>query len=231
MSSAHRFYRRPRRADITSSGFTLVELLITLIVISILSLSLAAFIATWLQASTLAQARSDLLANAENALDAVNTDIRLSGSADQDNRWQDANAPSGPLSWHSDSQTLVLAKAATDSSGNVIFSDPAKYITQKDNEVYYLDGTTLYRRTLASPDASDAAVTTCPPTNASPSCPADKTVATGVSSFTVQYYDANETQVEPSSARSIQLSITLSSVQNGHALSASYNTRMVFRNK
>jgi prepilin-type N-terminal cleavage/methylation domain-containing protein len=216
-----------------SGGFTLVELLITLAVISILSLGLATFIATWLQTSSLAQARSNLLSNAETALDTINTDIQLSGSADLNNRWPDDNAPNAPtdqFSWKSDGSTLVLAKIAVDGSNNAIFSDPAKYITQKDNEIYYLSGQTLYRRTIASPDSNDAAKTTCPPAEASASCPADKTIATGVSNFSVGYYDANENSVSPSNARSIQLSITLTSTASGHTISASYNTRMVFRN-
>lgn len=217
-----------------NDGFTLVELLVTLIIISILSLTLANFIASWLQASSLAQARANLLDNAETALDTINTDIRLSADADQNNRWPDANAPNAPaddLSWASGSQTLVLAKAATDSTGTVIFSDPAKYITEKDNEIYYLDGSTLYRRTLASDNAADSAITTCPPSAASPSCPADKTIATGVSNFSIAYYDANENVVVPSNARSIQLAITLTEKQGGQTVDASYATRMVFRNR
>lgn len=215
------------------AGFTLVELLVSLLVMTILSLAVANFIANWLQAATLAQARTNLLNNAESALDTINTDIRLSGDADTNNRWPDNNAPGAPsdlLSWQSNNQTLVLAKAATDKHNNNIFSDPAKYITEKDNEIYYLSGSTLYRRTLTSDDINDAAVTTCPPAQASTSCPADKVIATGVTNFTAQYYDANEDQVDPTDARAIQLSITMASTQNGHQISASYNTRMVFRN-
>lgn len=216
------------------AGFTLIELIITMVLIGIISLTLPNFIATWLQASTLAQARSDLLTNAETALDTIGQDIRLSGAADQNNRWADPNAPGAPgdqYSWQSTSTTLVLATAAEDSAGNIIFSDPSKYISQKDNEIYYLSGTTLYRRTLASGDANDAAKTTCPPSIATSTCPADKTIATSVTSFSVQYFDANEQQVTPPNARSINLSITMQTTQNGHPISASYNTRMVFRNE
>lgn len=213
-------------------GFTLIELLAVMIVMSILSLMLANFIITWLDAANIAQDRADLLANTENALDTVTNDIRLSGSADQNNRWTDANGPSGnQFGWASGAQVLVLAKAAVDSSNNIIFSDPAKYISQKDNEIYYLSGTTLYRRTLASDSANDAATTTCPPSSATASCPADKIVATGVSSLTFTYYDASENIVSPADARSVQVAITLTKLQNGTTISASYTARMVFRNK
>jgi prepilin-type N-terminal cleavage/methylation domain-containing protein len=203
-------------------GFTLVELLVTMIVISILSLTLANFIVTWLQAASLSQARTDLLATAQQALDTVTNDIRLSGSADSNNRWPDTYGPSGQFSWQSSDQVLVLAKAATDSQNNIIFSDPLKYITQKDNEIYFRSGTTLYRRTLASTDANDEATTTCPEANATADCPADKVVATGVSNFSVTYYDADGQTVT---------SITIEKMVNSKTIDASYDTRMVFRNE
>lgn len=226
--AAWRHYHFPKS---NHAGFTLVEMLVTLTIMGILSLTLANFIADWLQTETLAQKRSDLLSSAETALDTATTDIRLSGDADQNNRWPDANAPGGQFGWQSNSQTLVLAKAATDKRHNVIFSDPAKYITQKDNEIYYLSGTTLYRRTLASTDASDSATTTCPPAVASNSCPSDTTIASGVTNFSVAYYDANENVVSPSDARSIQLNITVSAKQDNKTITATYSTRMVFRNE
>ncbi len=218
---------------INTYGFTLVELIITISLIAIVGVTVSAFIVHWLETSTLAQARSNLLTNAENALDTVANDIRLSGDADQNNRWPDNNGPGAPANlygWQSNSSTLVLAKAATDSSNNIIYSDPNKYITEKDNEIYYLSSGTLYRRTLSSDNVSDSATTTCPPPG-QPGCPADKVIATGVTSFSIQYFDANENIVTPTSARSIELDITMASTQDGHQISASYNTRMVFRNK
>lgn len=214
-----------------SRGFTLVEMIVVTLVISVLALSLANFITTWLQASSLAQKRSDLLTNAETALDTVTADIRLSANADQNNRWADDNAPGGQYGWQSGSSTLVLAKVATDSSNNIIFTDPSKYISQKDNEVYFLSGTTLYRRTLQSDSANDAAVTTCPAAGATSSCPADKVVATGVANWSVSYYDANGLVVSSTDARAVQISVTLNSKLNSKTISASYTTRMVFRNE
>lgn len=212
-------------------GFTLVELIVVMLVMSVLSLMLANFIATWLQSETNTQKRADLLTNAQNALDTVTEDIRMSGSVDANNRWPDTYGPGGSqFGWTSGSQVLVLAKTAVTSSNAVIFSDPSNYITQKDNAIYYLSGTTLYRRILKSTDATDAAKTTCPPANATASCPADKTIATGVSAFAVSYYDADNNVVTPANARSVQLAITVFTKQNTQTISASYSTRMVFRN-
>lgn len=221
-----------RKLSSDQSGFTLVELTLVMIITAILSLTMANFIETWLQQSSLAQSRANLLVTAENALDNITNDIKLSGSVDLNNRWADANGPGGnQFGWTSGSQTLVLAKAAVDSSNNIIFSDPAKYISQKDNDIYYLTGSTLYRRTLASTSSGDAAVTTCPPAAATSSCPADTTIATGVSNLTFNYYDQNGNSVTPANARSVEADITISSIQGGQKVSASYSARMVFRNE
>jgi len=223
---------KPRLSN--SAGFTLVELLITMVLMAILSLTLPNFIANWLQASNIEQNRANLLTNAETALDTISNDIRLSGAADLNNRWSDSHAPNSPAdnySWKSDGDTLILARAASDSSQNILFSDPAKYISQKDNVIYYLTGTTLYRRVLKSDDVNDAAITTCPPASVTATCPADRVVATGVSAFSVGYYDADENTVAPTDARSVQLSITMQTKVGGKTISASYATRMVFRNE
>lgn len=221
-----------RKLKLNQKGFTLPELIVAMTLMMILSLTLANFVVNWYSTASLAQARADLLTNAENALDTIANDIRLSGSTDETNRWPDANGPSGQqFGWHSGTQVLVLAKTAVDTSNNIIFSDPAQYITQKDNAVYYLSNGTLYKRVIAADDANSAAVTTCPPASASQSCPADKTIATGVKGFTITYYDENLQSVTPDNARAVQLAITLSATKGGRTVDANYNTRMVFRNE
>jgi prepilin-type N-terminal cleavage/methylation domain-containing protein len=220
-----------RKVKKSESGFTLAEMIIVMVIISVLSLTLANFVTTWLQQASLANTRSALLQTAETALDTATSDIRLSGSVDTTNRWPDTNGPGGnQFGWSSGSQTLILAKVAETSANKIIFSDPSEYITQKDDEIYYLSGTTLYRRTLASTSTGDAAVTTCPVAQATKTCPADTTIATGVASWAVSYYDENGDVTTPDNARSVQLAITISSKLDSQTISESYTTRMVFRN-
>jgi prepilin-type N-terminal cleavage/methylation domain-containing protein len=212
-------------------GFTLVELLITISLVGIISLVMADFVAGWLQTSSLAQSRTLLLSNAQDALDNISNDIRLSGSADLNNRWPDANAPGNQFGWQSNGSTLVLARIATTAQKDAIFSDPAQYITEKDNVVYYVSNKKLYRRIIAADDPNTAAVTTCPPASPTPSCPADSKIAEDVTAFSVSYYDADDQIVTPDSAQAIQLAITLSAVKGGEETTATYTTRMVFRNE
>lgn len=215
------------------NGMTLIELLITVVLVSIISLTLANFTANWLRQDAVTQARTNLLSNAQDALDFMNNDIRLSGAADQNNRWPDNNAPNAPankLSWQSSNNTLILASVATDKSGKVIFSDPSQYVSEKNNQVYFVKNKTLYRRTLASPVDNNQAVTNCPSNSATNVCPADRVIATNVDTFSVKYYDAEDAEVSPANARSIGLSISLSNKRYGQTINVKNSTRMVFRN-
>lgn len=226
-----RSYNAQSRAKHSQHGFTLPELIISITLIGLLSLFIANFVADWLRTSSQAQARTALLSNAQNALDNIRKDIKLSGNADLNNRWPDSNAPGGPYGWQSDNDTLVLAHVATDDQNEVIFSDESEYITEKDSIVYYLDGQKLYRRVIASDHPDTAATTTCPPGSATSSCPADRKVGEDVASFSVSYYDADDQVVAPDYARAVQLSITISQEKGGEQVDATYTTRMVFRNE
>jgi len=203
-----------------------------MILIGILSLTIANFIADWLQTANLAQVRSTLLSNAQDALDNVSNDIRLSGSADQTNRWPGANGPGGnQFGWSSNASTLVLARIATSSSNDVIYSDASKYVSQKDNVVYYVSNKKLYQRIIAADDPNTSATTTCPPGSGTASCPEDRKIAQDVTNFSITYYNADDQVVQSDEARAVQLSITLTETQGGQKVSATYATRMDFRNE
>lgn len=216
-----------------SRGLTIVELMVTCVIVSILSVVLVAFLGNWTEQHAISQTRVNLLADAQNALDQITDKVRLSASADQNNRWEDSYAPGAPgdlLSWSSSANVLVLASAEEDSSGSIVFSDALNYTSQKNNIIYYVSNGTLYQRTLAAPDDDNAATTSCPPADATSSCPADKRMADNVSNFTVRYYDSSNAEVAPTSARSVGLSLTLTDDAYKQQVSETYETRMVFRN-
>jgi hypothetical protein len=121
--------------------------------------------------------------------------------------------------------------AATDKNRNVLGEEAHDYISYKNNVIYYLSGTTLYRRVLADTAATgNSAITTCPAAHATASCPGDGDILDNVSSFSIQYYNAQNQQVDPASARSVQLSVTLLLRKYNQNITSNYTTRMVFRN-
>ncbi len=215
------------------SGFTLVELVTSITLIGILTGMVVAFGVNGLANYNYSYNRSVLLDEAHLGLRNVSETILQSASADDNNRVQDANGPGAPsnlFGWQSDSDTLILATAARDNSDNILFEDEAQYISYKDNVIYYMDGNTLKRRVLAADAPNNSAVTTCPESAASASCPADKTVLEDVDSFTVKYYDSQNQEVTPENARSIGLEISLSKEVQNRTIGADYTTRTVFRN-
>jgi prepilin-type N-terminal cleavage/methylation domain-containing protein len=215
-------------------GFTLMEVTVATAVTGILIIIIMDFMSTTIAQGVIDTARSDLLREAQISLDTVNNDIRLSASTDQNNRYQDNYAPLAPdnlLSWQSDNDTLILATAARDTDNNVIWDDALHYISQKNNNIYFLRDKTLYRRTLAAPLENNKSKTTCPSSVNQAGCPHDSELAHNVESFTVRYFNNDNQIVNPLNARSIEISLKLKVVKYGQPITANYTTRTVFRNE
>lgn len=215
------------------AGFTLVELVTSITLIGILTTAVLAFGVNGLTNYNLSHNRGVLLDQSHIGLRNVSEAVLQSASADNNNRIEDANGPGAPsdlFSWESDENTLVLATAAEDSDDNIIFQDDAQYISHKNNIVYFLENGSLKRRVLAADIPDNKAVTTCPESEATSECPKDATIIENVESFEVKYYDSQNQEVSPDTARSIGLSVNLSKEVQGHQITADYTTRTVFRN-
>ncbi|MDZ7744673.1 MAG: hypothetical protein U5K77_02850 [Candidatus Saccharibacteria bacterium] len=214
------------------SGNTLLEVTLTVAVLAIVTVAISMFAITTMRQYTTAQAKANILYESQLALTVAQEDIRLAASAEEQNRWPDENAPGAPdeYSWQSSTDTLILATAALDNSGDIIFADPAEYISEKNNVIYFTDNGTLYKRTLASPVSDNAATTSCPESGVSSSCPADKKMLNNVSLFSVRYLNENDQEVSPPDARSIELTVVSSDQAYGQDIEVEYKTRMVFRN-
>lgn len=211
-------------------GFTVVELAISISVTGILLALIFGFMTSSLIQYTNDSNRANLLNSAQTGFEIITNDIRLSANADENNRWPDAHMSEGEFGWASDSDTLVLATAVEDNNGNIIFADPANYISQKNNIVYFLSNGTLYKRVIAAGDANNSLKTTCPSTQASASCPADKIILENVKEFQVRYIDENNAEVSPAEARSVELYAKLEKETFSEPVTVDYTTRMVFRN-
>lgn len=214
------------------AGFSLVELMIAIGVITVLSFTVLFFFINMLRESARISARADLLQEAQITLEKIGNDIRLSANADENNRWPDDYAPVAgqPLSWESDSDTLILATAVQNASNEILFEDPTEYITHKNNNIYFMQNGTIYRRTLAADVDGNTAKTTCPAASATTNCPRDAELLHNVDSLTIRYINGEGDDVDPPSARSVEMTIDLSKDVFQQHISVSYTTRMVFRN-
>ena len=218
---------------INARGVTLVELMITIVVMGVLMSGIFVFVISNLNGYTSTSIRENLLSQAQTGLNKVNDTILLAGAADATNRIADQNGPGGPsnlFGWTGGTQTLILATAAENTAGNILFSDPANYVSYKNNVIYYLDGTTLRQRILAASVSGNKAKTTCPDNKVTSSCKADAIILENVRSFTVTYLDKSNNSVTPGNARGIELSVTMSDKRFSNKTKISYKTRSVFRN-
>lgn len=219
--------------QINDAGFTLVEVIVTLMVASILIAIVSNFAIDSLVRTTINNTRAELINDAQTALDVATNDMRVASGAQGNNRWGDPHAPGAPgnqYSWTSNSQRVVLASPTINTDGNVIFVDASQYISQKDDEIYFVDNGTLYKRVIAAPEASNKAKTTCPEAQASSSCPKDTALMRNVESINFKYYDNQDEEVAPADARSIEMTVNMKATKYGQDVTASYKTRAVFRN-
>jgi prepilin-type N-terminal cleavage/methylation domain-containing protein len=211
-------------------GFSLVELLVVMAVTVVLASVASSFIISNLTGSTRATAKANLLGEAQIGVDKITADIRASSNADTNNRWPDANGPGNQFGWSSTSSQVILAIASQDNNDNILWQDASNYIPYKDNVIYYVQNNILYKRTLAATVANNLAKTSCPAASATPSCPADKAVLHNVSSFSVRYLDRTSADTTPTNAKAVEISVTLTTTAYRQNVSATYTTRMVFRN-
>lgn len=216
---------------LAADGFTLVDALISVVVSTLVIIVLTTYVLNNVQQSAVATTRDSLTKEIQTSLDRMAIDVRLSANADLNNRWPDENAPGGSqFGWQSDGSTLVLATAAQDDDGGILFSDPHNYITEKNNIVYFVQDSTLYKRIVADPVSGNKDRTTCPAALAGPSCPEDRELLHDVTLFDVTYLDGQNQEVPPTDARSIEVHVRVGKTAFKKAVNADYTTRMVFRN-
>lgn len=214
-------------------GYSLVELVVATAIISILTILIMSFLVDKFVENAQVNARANLQLQTQLTLDLLNRDLKHSANVDSQNRWADNYSPTSPgnnFGWVSDSSTLILAIPAQDASGSIIYEDPHVYISYKDNLVWFLEGSTFYKRILAADTPGNDATTTCP-AGAEPSCPADVKLADNVVSVNFSYFDANDNEVSATDARSMSVTMVVRNRVFGRDIEVSETIRTVFRNE
>ena len=216
----------------SQSGFTLVELTISITIMAILSVGFMAAFTNFLVTSQRTNTRVEMTSDSQNLLRVMVEELRYGAGVRQTNSITDPNSPSGGWNTGNTNFVIITAVPALDSSNDYI-TDPDTGEPYMNEYVYYKDGTTLYKRTLANPAATgNMSVTSCPASLATASCPADRELAGNVGSMTFTLYDQdNNTTLSALDARSVQIDLTLSKDTFGQAISYDNSIRITLRNR
>ena len=211
-----------RRQD----GFTIPELIIMMVVTGILTLLVLSFTISYWGAAARLQSDSTTLVSRLNSGDAIRDALNVSSGLIGQNSIVDNNtgavdATAGPGYWtqlHAIPTTVSMPTGntaapifyfqspSTDSSRNFIMNGTQWY---QDEFVLFLDGSTktLKLRTLANPYAGGNRLrTTCPPSQASSSCPADRVLAENVSAVDTRYFSRSGNTIDYTSIRQLDSS-------------------------
>jgi hypothetical protein len=214
------------------AGFTVVELTISITIIAILIVAFSSVITNYYKLIAKTNAQIDMTISSQNLLRATVESLRYGDGVRQSNQIADANAPVGGWSTSNSSFVIIIAVPANNTQRSYIIDsntgDP--YMNEL---VYYKSGTTLYKRVLANPGATgNTLTTTCPPASATPSCPADKTLAEYVNNMTFNLYDQDgASTADPAEARSVKINLSMSRSIFSDNLTLDNTIRVTMRNR
>jgi prepilin-type N-terminal cleavage/methylation domain-containing protein len=212
-------------------GFTLVEVLISLTIFAILSVSLFAIVPNYLTVITRTNQQTDMTVESQGLLRRTVEELRYGAGVRQTNVVTDANAPAGGWNTGNASFVIIIAVPAVDTSRQYII-DAATGNPYNNELVYFKQNNKLYKRILANPSATgNSLVTTCPSASASPTCPADRLLSETLKTMTFTFYDQNNVvTTDPLLARSVKIDLQLEKDTFGQPLTVDNSIRVALRN-
>ena len=214
-----------------SDGYTLPELVFSLFLIGIISISLLSAITYYFAYITRANNFSDMTVDSQNLLRLTAEELRYGAGVRQTNTISDANAPSGGWNTSNTAFVIVIATPAKNSNRDYII-DTATGSPYNNELVYYKSGNKLYRRTLTNPSATGNSLkTSCPPASASPICPADTQLVEYLNDMVFILFDQDNSQTnDPLLARSIEINLSMLRNSLGGPLTLENNIQVTLRN-
>lgn len=214
------------------SGFTIVELLLATAIAAILVTALMTISLTYYSSSLNSNITAQLGIDSHYVLRNIVEDIRLADSIGSTNVLTDSNQPSGGWVTSDTNNILVITTPATTVNRDVIYDSSTGY-PYRNELIYFVSGTNLYKRTLKNSAATgNTAKTSCPPASATSNCPADKTYTSYINNLTFTFYDDNNAvTTTPSAARSVKVGVTMSRKSFGKTITFTNSIQATLRNR
>jgi Tfp pilus assembly protein PilV len=226
--SLRKIFTLPRIGD---EGFSLAEVTVALLVATVM-IGVMFSVTFFYYANAVQSQETALLAlDSQTILSQMVEDLRLADGISATNSIADTYAPSGGWTTNDPSNIIIIRYPATDTNRDIIY-DPNSGYPYRNEYIYFLSGTTMYKRILKNTNATGNTVTqTCPKASATTLCPPDKTFSSNVSDLTFTFYDANNaTTADPTQARSVKLTLTMQKKVFGRLITLSNSTQITQRN-
>ncbi len=213
------------------SGFTIVELAVSITVISMIAVGVMWALTNYLQIITRSGVMADMTSDSQNVLRATVEELRYGAGVRQNNTITDPNGPPSGWNTSNDDFVIIIAVPAVDSDREYII-DPDTGHPYNNELVYFKVDTFLYKRVLAHPSATgNSLVTTCPPDEASASCPADNLLIDTINDMVFTLYDQDDSvTTDPLMARSVNIHLFMEKRTFGDPMRLDYDIRTTLRN-
>lgn len=215
----------------SAAGFTIPELVVAISLIGIISVSLLAAFSNYFVIIHRTNTLVDMTVSSQNLLRSTVEELRYGAGVRQTNTITDANSPAGGWNTSNSNFVIILAVPATNSANEYI-TDTTTGQPYNNEFVYYKQGTTLYKRTLAHPSATgNKLITSCPESLATASCPADRKLADNIQDMNFTLYNQDDVlTTDTLAARSVKIDLQLERDTFGEPLSLTSSIRVTLRN-
>ncbi len=213
------------------SGFTMPELIVTISLIAIISVSLFAAMMTYFASINRNNVLIEMTADSQNLLRSTVEELRYGAGVRQTNTIADANGPSGGWNTSNTNFVIIIAMPAVDTNGDYII-DVSTGSPYNNEFVYFKQGSVLYKRILANPSAiGNSQTSTCPAAAANAGCPADRKLINYLDDMVFTLYDQDDVETSnPLLARSIKIDLTMLRETFGQPLPLNNSIRTTLRN-
>jgi type II secretory pathway pseudopilin PulG len=229
-------------------GFTLVELLVVSPLVMVVAVAAMSFLFNQYGALVKLGGQLNLQLEAQNILFGLQDDLWYANqfSSDLNSNLVDAYQPAGGWTTATTPAPLIVSTAALDKNRRDSNRQPI-YINEStctppdgngvnsvlfNNVIYFVSGGSLYKRTVTAPASLPTCGVpyqkqTCPAASATSTCRADVTLSTHINTFTITYYDTNNTIVtNPELAESVKVSIALKDKAYAEDITANSSMRL-----